>query len=108
MIYDRPIYIYRVNEETENFVRYEKLPRPLHAAVNKARNKDEYLSGGSTQHQTRLTFDVRYAPPLQDIFDNPQMYRILFDGKFYDIVDVDDYQLQHRTLRMAGVSVNGR
>ena len=108
MIYDRPIYIYRVDEETEKFVRYEKLPRPLHAAVNKARDKDEYLSGGSTQHQTRLTFDVRYAPPLQDIFDNPQMYRILFDGKFYDIVDVDDYQLQHRTLRMAGVSGNGR
>lgn len=105
--YDRPITLYKVNEETEMYAKFTKCPM-LHAAINKAREKDEFLSGGATRHQVRLTFEVHYIAALQEVFNNPQRFRILYDGVFYDIVDTDDYLLKHRILRFAGVSIDGR
>lgn len=104
--YDRPILIYIQNEDTEKFELWSKCPK-LHAYVNKSKDKEEYLAGEATQHRVNIAFEVRYNSTLKEIFNCPQLFRILFEGVFYDIVDTDDYLLKHRTLKMLGVSVNG-
>lgn len=104
--YDRPIEIFKQDESTEQYTLWDKCPK-LHAYVNKSKDKEEYLSGEATQHQINLAFEVRYNSALKEIFDSPQLFRIRFEGVYFDIVDVDDYQLRHMTLKMLGVSVNG-
>ena len=64
----------------------------------------ENFGAGAGQFHRRLTFELPYVASWRPILDNPQMYRIQYNGKTYNIVDYDDYMEQHRTLRVVGES----
>lgn len=99
-VYDRPISIQRINETTEE---WETL-YTVHSSINKAKTDDKYLSGGAIQGKRNLVFEIRYFSALEDISLNLSLYRIIYNNVPYDINDFDDYMLQHRTVKLLGVS----
>lgn len=99
-LFDRPIYIQKIDSITENWTDVFK----VHANINKSKSDDEYLSGGAIQGKRNLTFEIRYFAALEDIALNIQSYRIVYQGVPYDIQDYDDFMLQHKTVKILGVS----
>lgn len=94
-----PIRIQKRNETTE---KWEDL-YSLHAKVNKS-NGSEYLNAGANQSQSTRVFEVRYFKLLEDIDAKRGLYRIVYRDRFYNITDYDDYQEQHKTVKLLGVS----
>ena len=99
MVYDKPITIQKINEDTE---KWEDL-YTLHARVNKS-NGSEYLNAGANQSKSNRVFEIRYFKALEDIDDNRGLYRLVYRGKLYNITDYDDYLEQHKTVKLLGVS----
>lgn len=99
-VFDRPITVLKLDELTEIYSPVFE----LHACINKARANSEYLNAGAVQGKQSLTFEVRYFEQLKDIALNTQIYRILYDGVQYDVTDYDDFMLQHKTVKLLGVS----
>lgn len=99
-VYDRPISIQRINEDEKTWDDVFK----VHAHINKSKADNEYLNGGAIQGKKNLTFEVRYFKDLEDLSLNIQSYRIVYQGVPYDIIDFDDYMLQHKTVKILGVS----
>jgi SPP1 family predicted phage head-tail adaptor len=98
--YDRPIIIQQIDEITETW----KDCYRVHASINKAKSDNEYLNAGAIQARKSLTFEVRYFSELEDIDLNLQSYRIIYQGIPYDIKGYDDFMLQHKTVKLLGVS----
>lgn len=101
MVFDRPIMLQKLDEDTEKWVDIQK----LRANINKARS-NEYLSSGAIQSTQDLEFKVRYCPPLKNIPLNTQLYRIIYNSDIYDVVDYDDFMLRHRTVKIIGSAKN--
>lgn len=99
-VFDKPITIQKLNSKAK---RWEDLYK-VHASINKSKSDGEYLSAGAVQAKKNLTFEVRYFSGLEDISLNLQVYRILYRKVPYNIVDFDDYMLQHKTVKLLGVS----
>ena len=97
---DRPIIIQKIDESTEDWFNIFE----VHARINKAKSDNEYLNAGAIQAKKTLTFEVRYFADLEDISLNLQSYRIIYQGVEYNIVDYDDFMLQHKTVKLLGVS----
>lgn len=98
--YDRPITIQKQNELTE---KWEDVFN-VHASINKSKADNEYLGSGAIQGKRYLVFEVRYFKNLEDISYNTQLYRIVFQGVTFDIQDYDDFMLEHKTVKLLGVS----
>lgn len=99
-VFDKPIEIQTIDEITETWITKYK----THAYINKAKPNSEYLNAGAIQSKRALTFEIRYFKALEDIALYTQSYRVLFDGTPYNIEDYDDYMLEHKTVKMLGVS----
>lgn len=99
MIYDKPIIIQKINEESE---KWEDLYK-LHARINKS-SGSEYLSAGANQSKSNRVFEIRYFKDLEAIDANRGLYRIVYRGQLYNITDYDDYLEQHKTVKLLGVS----
>ena len=99
-VYDKPITIEKIDNTSEEWAAVWK----LHARLNKSKTDDEYLSGGATQGKRNIVFEVRYFSGLEDIANNIQRYRILYQGIPYDIGDYDDFMFKHKTVKLLGVS----
>lgn len=98
-VYDKPITIQKQDDETEQWSDYIK----LHAAVNKTK-QSAYLGAGASQSRSTLTFEVRYCPPLELVAMDTQLYRIIFQGNEYKVLDYDDFMLKHQTVKLVGES----
>jgi SPP1 family predicted phage head-tail adaptor len=101
-IFDRPIMIQKIDEDTEEWV--DLFDKPIHASINKAKSDNEYLNAGAVQGKKSLVFEVRYFKDLEDIEFNTQLYRIIYQGVPYDIKGYDDFMLTHKTVKLLGVS----
>lgn len=99
-VFDIPILIQKINEISEDWEDVFK----IHASLNKTKTNDEYLSAGAIQGKRNITFEVRYFKALEVIVDNTQCYRIVYNGTPYNITDYDDFKLQHKTVKLLGVS----
>lgn len=99
-VFDRPITIQRLNAQAKQWEDVYK----VHACINKAKSDNEFLSAGAIRSKKNLTFEVRYFADLEDISLNLQLYRILYRKVPYDIKDYDDFMLQHKTVKLLGVS----
>ena len=97
MMYDKPITVQVQDSKTEQWA--DKLK--LHARVNKT-GGGQALNAGADQYRASLTFEVRYVKELEDIAFSPQPYRIIYRGRTFKVVDYDDYQEQHRTVKLVG------
>lgn len=99
-LFDRPITIQKINEITEDWDDVFK----VHASINKAKSNNEYLSAGAIQGKISLVFELRFFKNLEAISDDMQSYRVVYNGKPYNITDYDDYKLLHKTVKLLGVS----
>lgn len=99
MTYDKPIVIQKRDEATEQWSNLWS----LHARVNKTVGS-EFVQGGANQSESTKTFEVRYFTALQDVDYNRGLYRIVYKGVNYNIVDYDDYMERHKAVTLEGVS----
>ncbi|WP_279161132.1 phage head closure protein [Thomasclavelia cocleata] len=99
MVFDKPIIIEKLNEESGKWIKYIS----LHAHVNKHIQKEEFKAG-ATKNKRTLKFEVRYCSPLKNIEENTQIYRIIYKNKKYNITDTDDFEERHQNFKMFGVS----
>lgn len=99
MVFDKPIIIQKINEESET---WEDL-YTLHAKINKW-SGSEYLNAGVNQSKSNRVFEVRFFKELEAIDGDRGSYRIVYRERFYNITDYDDYQEQHKTVKLLGVS----
>lgn len=98
MKFDKPITIQAVDEVTEKWTDLYK----LHARVNKS-NGSEYLKAGAVQSKVTKVFEVRYFKALERIDGDTGSYRILYRDRIYNITDYDDFQEEHKTIKLLGV-----
>ena len=98
--YDKPITIQKLNSQAK---RWEDV-FSVHASINKAKPDNEYLSAGAIRSKKNLTFEVRYFADLEDISLNLQLYRIVYRKVPYDLKDYDDFMMEHKTVKLLGVS----
>jgi SPP1 family predicted phage head-tail adaptor len=103
MVFDKPIIIQKIDKKTEQWADVYR----LHARVNKT-GGSEYLTAGANQSKSKRTFEVRYHKDFEDIDTHRGSYRIIYRGNLYNIEDYDDYLETHRTIKLLGVSVNGK
>ncbi|MBQ3513430.1 MAG: phage head closure protein [Lachnospiraceae bacterium] len=99
MIFDKLIIIQKMNESTEQWA---DVFTP-HAKVNKTKGS-EYLSAGANQSKSTRIFELRYFKALEDIDQNRGLYRVIYRGNVYNIVDYDDFQERHETVKLQGVN----
>ena len=98
-VFDQPITIQKLDKSTEEWSdRFD-----LHARINKTKSDNEYLSAGSVQGKKYLTFELRYFSVLEDISYNTQLYRVMYRGRPFNIVDYDDFMQRHITVKLSGV-----
>ncbi len=98
MTYDKPVALQRQNETTE---KWETI-MCFHAKVNKTGGSQTFAADAEQFH-ARLNFDFRYCEALEEVRYQPQIYRLLYRNHQFQIIDYDDYQEQHRTVRIVGV-----
>lgn len=100
MKYKVPIRIEKQDERTGQWNVY--IPT-LRANPNKHATDGQFLDAGAIQNKVQLVFEVRYHPLLKAIQYEKQGYRIVYDGRFFEIADYDDYQQNHKTVKLLGV-----
>ncbi|MDE5885763.1 MAG: head-tail adaptor protein [Oscillospiraceae bacterium] len=98
MTYDKPVVIQKQNQTTEEW----KTVLCLHARVNKTGGSQTFAADAEQFH-ARLNFDLRYCRALEKIRYQPQIYRLLYRNHHFQVIDYDDYQEQHKTVRIVGV-----
>lgn len=76
----------------------------LHALKVNKTGGGETSSAGAEHFRPRLTFEVRWSKALENVIYSPQVHRILYRGRTYDIQDYDDFMEEHRTVRLVGVA----
>lgn len=74
----------------------------LHALQVNKTGGGETSNAGAEQFHLRLTFEVRWCKPLEDVIYSPQVHRIVYRGRTYNIKDYDDFMEEHRTVRLVG------
>lgn len=104
MVFNIPILIKRLNEDTEQWEDHLSLKS---RKPNKNKGS-EYLGSGAIQSTQELVFEVRYCKPLKDIMLNTQLYAIVYEGILYDVIDYDDYKMEHKTIKLLGVAISGK
>ena len=98
-VYDKPVTIQIIDPETETWT--DKWS--LHARINKSTGA-EFVEAGANQSQTTKIFEFRYFSDLEDVDYNRGLYRILYRGHVFNIVDYDDYLERHENIRIKAVS----
>lgn len=99
MTYDKPITIQTIDEVTETWTDLWS----LHARVNKTTGS-EFVEGGAIQSQATKTFELRYFTGLENVDYNRGLYRIIYRGQTFNIVDYDDYMESHQVVKIKAVS----
>ena len=96
MTYKIPILIQKLNDSEEFDDFYS-----CHANINKA-NGNEYFNQGITVSKSTLNFKIRYTEIIKDIMYETTNYRIIYDARIFDIINVDDKNLEHNELTLVG------
>lgn len=73
----------------------------LHARVNKTGGGQSFAAGAD-QHPYVLDFDVRFSRLVSPLAYAPHLYRIVYAGHTFKVVDTDDYMESHQYLRIRG------
>ena len=72
------------------------------AYVNLSSGK-EYGAAGQTLPSDTLVFTIRWCKKLEGM--DCSQYRILFSGRIYNLLTVDDVQFRHQRLKLTGERV---
>ena len=99
-----PITIQRLDQDTEQWTDVYH----LHALrVNKALGASEGFNAGADQYHPSLTFTLAWCKAVENMAYNPQIYRLIYQGRTFNIVDYDDYNERHKLVRLVGVCYVG-
>lgn len=93
-----PLTIQVIDKDTEEWSDHLQ----LHAQQVNKTGGGENFNAGAEQYHPRLTFRLRWQPPLAAIENNTQLYRIVYEGQTYNILDYDDYMRKHETVNLVG------
>lgn len=98
-----PLTIQQMNPDTEEWTDYLS----LHAmSVNQAQSfgwgDREEVAAGTEQFHMRFKFELRYCKALEEAVHQPQLYRIIYKGRWYNIQGYDDFMEQNRTVKLIG------
>lgn len=74
----------------------------LHALKVNKTGGGETVGAGAEHFHPRLTFEVRWCKALEDVIHGPQVHRIFYRGRPYNIKDYDDFMEEHRTVTLVG------
>ena len=99
MTYDKPITIQVMDQDTELWSDLWS----LHARINKSTGT-EFVEAGANQSQATKVFELRYFSGLEDVDYNRGLYRIVYRGHTFNIVDYDDYMEKHQVVKIKAVS----
>jgi len=66
-------------------------------AAASGRSAEETQNAGTTQEADRLDFTVRWSSETAAV--NAKEYRILLDGRIYNIVSIDDMGFRHNSRK---------
>lgn len=94
------IEVYKLNSEDEFQFVYS-----CFADVNKHGSGGEFLSAGATQDKVSYVFTIRYSKQRAEIENNTQSYRIKYRQRFYNVVDYDDFNCEHKEIKLLGVGI---
>ncbi len=67
-------------------------------ASNSGKSAEETTNAGYTQEGGRIDFTVRYSPETAAV--NSKEYRILFEGRLYDIKSVNEMGFKHNSRKL--------
>ena len=93
LVYDKPVTLQRQVPETGTWADVQH----LHANVNKAVSSQNF-SAEDDRLRTRMLFRLRYFHDA--VRDDPQDFRIDYDGRHYEITDYDDYNERRRVIKL--------
>lgn len=98
-----PVTIQKMNEDTEEWTDHLH----LHAlSINQAQSfgwgDRESFEAGAERFRPRLKFEFRWCKALEDVAYVPQLHRIIYKGRMYNIQGYDDYMEQNRTVKVYG------
>lgn len=98
-----PVTIQRLDQETEEWTDY------LHFHALKVNQPVSYGFGDRESHaaaaeqfHARLLFELRWCKAIEDAVYSPQLYRIIYKGRTYNIQGYDDFMEQNRTVKIYG------
>lgn len=95
-----PVMIQKMNESTEIWSDFLL----VHALkVNHVRS-NESNAAKAEQYRHRLTFEARWRQAIEEVAHAPQIYRLVYRGRTYNIEDYDDYMETHRKVHLVGVA----
>lgn len=97
MVLNKIISIQRLDNDAEVWSNYFT----THAQINKASGK-EYFNASTNITASTYNFKVRYCNALEDIMFNTSLYRIVYDNRIFDIVNVDNFMLKNHELTLVG------
>lgn len=95
-----PLTIQQMDPDTESWTDLLH----LHALQVNKTSGGETHNAGAEQYHPRLTFVLRWSSVLENVVYAPQIHRIVYKGRAYNIEDYDDFMEQHRTVRLVGVA----
>ena len=100
--YNKPIIIQKLNEQTEKWDQYYF----THANVNKTTGK-EYNAASTNISFSTYSFKIRFCEKLKEVIYNTEIYRILYDGKLFNIENADRYAENVTEITLIG-NFNGQ
>ena len=107
MAYDKKIIIQRYSSETDSIG--QKLPvwerlTSAWAQVNPVGGR-EYYAAAQINSENDMIFKVRYSRLLEGYLTSE--LRIIYCGRIYNVVHIDDYMEKHRELVFRTKQLNG-
>lgn len=66
-------------------------------AVASGKSAEETHNAGTTQEADRLDFTVRWSSEIAAV--NSKQYRILLDGRIFNILNIDDMGFRHNSRK---------
>ena len=101
-VFNKLVHIQKLDQETEEWNDYFI----THANVNKSSGK-EYFNANTNISSSTFNFSIRYSPYLRELMFNTDEYRLIYDDKYFDIKNVDNFMLKNNELIIVG-EFNGK
>ena len=96
-VYNKPITIQKLNNDTEVWYDYYL----THAEINKTSGR-EYFSAATNVTAATYNFTTRYCSLLEDVQFNTSHYRIVYNKKVFDIINIDNKNLKNHEITIVG------
>lgn len=92
-----PILIQKQDIEEEIWSDYYS----THASINKANGK-EYFNASTNISSSTYNFEVRYCEKVKEIVFDTEIYRIIYQNRIFDVINVDRVKENDNKVTLVG------